>query len=217
MVTDVPEPGIVTLSSLQPQVGAPLTATLDRPRSGLIDTAGNNQRYLEVGEVPGHVLLDGVIDSSRVKPTRTPDATTGGYYLRATATYDDREEDRAGSVGQQGAGGAYYCGRPRCLPRLPEDENQQDRSVAENSPAGTNVGDPVKATDTTDDVLTYSLTGRIRPTVPGGFQINPATGQITVGPRTILDADVHPSADLHRHGHGEAVTEAGEAPQRLQQ
>ena len=32
-VTDVPEPGIVTLSSLQPQVETPLRATSQRPRS----------------------------------------------------------------------------------------------------------------------------------------------------------------------------------------
>ena len=31
------------------------------------------------------------------------------------------------------------------------------RDVDENSPAGTNVDDPVKANDTADDVLTYSL------------------------------------------------------------
>ena len=43
------------------------------------------------------------------------------------------------------------------------------RSVAENSPAGTNVGDPVAADDTQDDVLTYSLSE----TDPGQFQDRP--------------------------------------------
>ena len=51
------------------------------------------------------------------------------------------------------------------------------RSVAENSPAGTNVGDPVAADDTQDDVLTYSLSE----TDPGSFKIDPATGQIYGG------------------------------------
>ena len=47
------------------------------------------------------------------------------------------------------------------------------------------MGNPVKANDTADDVLTYSLTGASQ----GGFEIDAATGQITVGPRTILDAE----------------------------
>ena len=38
------------------------------------------------------------------------------------------------------------------------------------------------------DVLTYSLSGD-DDDVPGGFEIDPATGQITVGPRTVLDAE----------------------------
>ena len=50
---------------------------------------------------------------------------------------------------------------------------------------GPTVGDPVVATDTADDVLTYSLTG----TDAGSFEIDPATGQITVGFRTVLDAE----------------------------
>ena len=70
---------------------------------------------------------------------------------------------------------------------FPEDANA--RTVNENSPAGTNVGDPVAAMDTQDDVLTYSLTGANT----GMFMIDPATGQITVGPKTMLDHEATPS------------------------
>ena len=35
-----------------------------------------------------------------------------------------------------------------------------------------------------------------------GFRIDPATGQITVGPRTTLDADGDCQRHLHRHGRG---------------
>ena len=48
------------------------------------------------------------------------------------------------------------------------------REVAENSPAGTNVGDPVTATDTDTDTLTYSLEG----TDAASFQIVSTSGQI---------------------------------------
>ena len=48
------------------------------------------------------------------------------------------------------------------------------REVAENSPAGTNVGAAVTATDGNDDTLTYSLEG----TDAASFQIVSASGQI---------------------------------------
>ena len=49
-------------------------------------------------------------------------------------------------------------------------------SVDENSPAGTNVGDPITATDPdTGDTVTYSLTG----TDAASFDIGSSTGQIT--------------------------------------
>ena len=56
-----------------------------------------------------------------------------------------------------------------------------DRSVAENSPAGTSVGGPVIATDgDDDDALTYALTGS------NDFTIDNA-GRITVAPGATLD------------------------------
>ena len=48
----------------------------------------------------------------------------------------------------------------------------QTREVAENTPAGTNIGDAVTASDT--DVLTYSLND----TGAASFDINRATGQL---------------------------------------
>ena len=59
------------------------------------------------------------------------------------------------------------------------------RQVNENSPPGTRVGKPVVANDTPGDILTYTLTAN-----PGGrFDIDQASGQITVGPRTTLDRE----------------------------
>ena len=170
MVTDVPEPGIVTLSSLQPQVEAPLTAMLIDSE---VDTPTPTWKWEKSQDMSSWTPIDSVS-----LPIRTPDATTEGYYLRATATYDDEKRTaQAVSVNKVRAA-PTTTDAPATFPA-----GTVMRNVAENSPAGTNVGDPVKANDSADDVLTYSLTGE------GGFQINPATGQITVGPRTILDAD----------------------------
>ena len=71
------------------------------------------------------------------------------------------------------------------------------RSIAENSPAGTAVGDPVTGTpyddgeDQTDDALTYSLTGKAADS--GNFVINSATGQISVATGATLDYETDDS------------------------
>ena len=65
------------------------------------------------------------------------------------------------------------------------------RSIAENSPAGTAVGDPVTGTpyddgdDQTNDALSYSLTGKAKDS--GLFVIDSSTGQISVAENAVLD------------------------------
>ena len=57
-------------------------------------------------------------------------------------------------------------------------------SVAEDAAAGTKVGDPVTAIDPdSGDALTYSLSG----TDAAFFDIDSATGQISVGSNAFLD------------------------------
>ena len=57
------------------------------------------------------------------------------------------------------------------------------RSVVENTAAGENVGGPVAATDADGGTLTYTLGGAD----VASFDIDPDTGQITVGAGTTLD------------------------------
>ena len=193
-VTDVDEPGIVTLSSLQPQVGTSLMATLDDPEEtrDINNASEAKWKWEKSQDMSSWTVIDSV-DAAM----RAPDATTTGSYLRATATYDD-------SFGNGKTAQGVSVNKVRAAPTTADADSEfpptNARDVAENSPAGTNVGDPVKATDSADDVLTYSLTGANS----GGFQINPATGQITVGPRTILDAD-----DTVRYTVMVRATEAG--------
>ena len=66
------------------------------------------------------------------------------------------------------------------------------RKVDENSPPGTRVGDPVAANDAPGDVLTYTLVADNSDDA-SSYRIDPATGQITVGPRTALDFETNPS------------------------
>ena len=64
-------------------------------------------------------------------------------------------------------------------------------TIAENSPPGTNVGEPVTATDPDGDTLTYTLGGAD----VADFRIDSASGQITVGPDTSLDYETKPMYD----------------------
>ena len=63
------------------------------------------------------------------------------------------------------------------------------RSVPENSPAGTNVGAPVTASDDGNGTLTYSLSG----TDASKFAIDSSTGQIAVKTGTNLDYEARTS------------------------
>ena len=190
-VTDVDEPGKVTLSSLQPQADVSLTATLDAPEQSTTDTETWKWEKSR-SRTSGWTTIDDAGSANTYLPT----TATGSYYLRATATYKDAD----GTERTAAAVSATECGR-RLLqtpqPAFPDDPaDVNNRDVAENSPAGTNVGKPVKANDTSGEVLTYSLTDQNT----GGFEIDPVTAQITVGPRTVLDHE--PAPDLHRHGDG---------------
>ena len=75
--------------------------------------------------------------------------------------------------------------RARATNRAPsfEEGSSATRSVAENSAAGTAVGDPITATDREDDDIAYSLTGGDTEL----FDINKSTGQLSVAEGVSLD------------------------------
>ena len=64
--------------------------------------------------------------------------------------------------------------------------------AAENSPAGTNVGSPITATDPDSDTLTYSLSG----TDAESFEIDASTGQITTKSGETYDYETKSSYSL---------------------
>ena len=73
------------------------------------------------------------------------------------------------------------------------------RSVDENTPAGTGIGNPVLAADADNDPLTYTLGGDDA----GSFDIDAGTGQIGVGDGTALDYE----ADKNTYSVVVAVTD----------
>ncbi len=165
-VGNVEEEGTVTLSSTQPIEGTPLTATLDDP-DNVSGSVTWSWRSSPNRNSPGTLI------SGETSATYTPVAADVGRFLRATASYTDGE--RPGKSAQ-----AVSTNRVQAAPVAPNEppvfneSPSTSRNVAENTPADTNIGAPVTATDPEDDPLTYSLDVPSRAT----FDIVATTGQL---------------------------------------
>ena len=113
----------------------------------------------------------------------TPTTGDVGSRLRARAMYNDGEdededktaqEDSANSVRRAPASNSDPVFPDQDLTTPNVQDTGQEREVAENTPAGRNLGARVAATDS-GDVLTYSTSGADAES----FDINRATGQLT--------------------------------------
>ena len=106
-----------------------------------------------------------------------------GNYLRATAGYKDGESTETAKTAEVVSANAVLAHRSQnAAPAFPDQDpdtdgvqGNQERSVAENTPAGQPVGAPAAATDEdAADVLTYTLAGDD----VSFFSIDVATGQL---------------------------------------
>ena len=143
-VTDVEEEGVVTLSSMEPEVGVQLEATLE---DGDGNISGESWQWArsENGQI-GWINISGATSSSY-----TPVDTDRDFYLRASVTYTDRRGP--GKSAQAFTEQVFGENRP---PTFPSTENGQ-RSIAENTAADQNVGAALTAIDADLDTLTYTL------------------------------------------------------------
>ena len=180
-VTNVDEPGVVTLSARQPMAGVPLTATITDPDSVTTDNMA--------GSITTGVDWQWQKGSSNIpnadRETYTPTDSDIGSYLRATVTYKDPESGR--DTKRANVRSDYVVLRlasgnkaPEFAadqdPVTPDDQADAARKVAENTEAGENIGAPVRATDAdSGQKLTYTLEGSITLV---SFDIDWATGQI---------------------------------------
>ena len=162
-VTDVDEQGTVTLSAVQPQSATQLTATLTDPDG--TDT-GTTWQWAKASSKNGtYGNITGATSGSY-----TPTDGDVGSYLRATASYTDPE----GSGKSAMVTSEYAVQEIRATNRAPRFDGAPPIEVAENTPTGTPIGNPVVATDADGDKLTYTLEG----VDAGKFDINWATGQL---------------------------------------
>ena len=106
-----------------------------------------------------------------------------GRYLRVVATYDDPHgDDKTAAAVSANLTLAFNPDNLR--PVFPS--NTADRSIRENTRAGTSLGAAVRATDANNDRLTYSIPAS------DDFEIVSATGQLRT--RRMLD---HEDQDTH--------------------
>ena len=172
-VTNVDEPGEITFSPEEvPEPGVPITASLADGDGSIGGQSWQWQRSEEEGD---WTAIAGAT-SSTYTPSETDDVISEGdnegkgYYLRATVTYADGE-----GGGKSATADAGQVGTANVRPQFPASETGQ-RSVDENSRAGTNIGEPVAAEDPENNRLTYSLTGFDAES----FAIVSSTGQLRV-------------------------------------
>ena len=189
-VTDEDEGGVISLDAQQPQENRALTATLiDDDASVAQKTAAKWMwEHSESKGGPWTAILTAT--SAEYMPLGVADK-----YLRATATYTD---GHGSDKNAQEVTPHMVRAEPaanNANPVFPDEDTTTGsidvgRKVDENSPPGTRVGAPVAANDAPGDVLTYTLADSGD---NDNYRIDPATGQITVGPRTALDFETSPS------------------------
>ena len=187
-VTNVEEAGMIMLSTLQPQVGVAITATLTDGDGIGTDKLSSIEWQWYRGNTP---IAGGTNGAGAITSMYTPATGDIGSVLSAKAMYDDDEGDDK-AVEQDSAHAAREAPTSNVTPTFPTlagaTDTDQAREIAENTPAGTNIGDPVTASDT--DVLTYSLGG----TDAESFGINRATGHIVT--KAALDKETKDSYQL---------------------
>ena len=180
-VTNLNENGEVTLSAQQPQEDVEITASLtdgDGSVSGITwqwATASSRNGFSSTVTCPGTGAS-----------AYTPVTADVGKYLRATACYTD---------GQGSGKKAHGVSANRVLAAPPDpmppvySQDSTTRSVAENATPGTNVGQPVRATDPERAALTYTLEG----TNATSFDIVASSGQIKTKENVDLDFETKPT------------------------
>ena len=146
--------------------GSPITRyELERKEAG--------ESYALVSPGPG-------VAATTYRDSQVSAGTTYTYQLRpVNADGDGQWSDEATATARETP--TPPPPRPSNRPPVFADGPRTDRSIAENTAAGENVGAPVVATDS--GILTYMLGGADA----GSFGIVAATGQIQVGDGTNLD------------------------------
>ena len=173
-VTDVDEDGSITFSADPPSAGTALTATLnddDTPISGetwkwqISDDGQSNWRIITGADANSYIPKEAEI----------------GKFLRITVEYTDSFGGNKSAT----ADTAAIDSAPTTNEHPAFADSTTTREVAENAPAGQNIGDPVAATHA-DSVgtLVYSLDAN----GASNFDVDSSTGQLKT--KTVFDYEI---------------------------
>ena len=171
-VTDLDEPGEITLSSQQPQVDTELTATLKDADGGVVNESWQWEIYNDGtsnwDEISGRPTSDSYI----------PVLGDVDKRLRVTVTYTDGH-GTSGKTAQAEPNNAVRADPgANVAPTFPTGGSEDyTRSIPENTVAGEDIGLPVTATDS-DPADVGNLNYSLDPTSATVFDIVPTTGQL---------------------------------------
>ena len=183
-VTNVDDPGAVSLSTAMPLAGVGVTATLTDPDGGITGTMWQ----WSISDTAGGTFTD---ISGVQAASYTPLSDDLGKFLKATASYTDtqgpnkRAEKEADSA---------VANPPPAFPDADDDGTADPISltVAENASDGDAVG-TAGAADPDGDTLTYSVSGTDLAAFNEDFSLNTSTGAITVKTGATLDYETRTS------------------------
>ena len=202
-VTNVDEPGTITLNRLHPEVGAQITATLTDPDGDTTVIGGDlgwqwsTSKSLEPDRSVESDWNDATgtgNDATAYTPAGKTAGTTGasvdeGRYLRVVVTYTDTESETGAKKVIVVSANPVRADVSNAANGSPGFHRSGDytRTVPENTPVDDPVGDPVVASDPDLDTLTYALDNDatrddtlLADHDVNFFSIDQATGQITV-------------------------------------
>ena len=193
-VEDVEEPGKVTLSHLQPQVGVPITASVTDPDGPAADITATGWKWYRSSNMNGPWTEISGATAAAYTPKDDAGDDDRNKYLRAVATYND---SRPAEYGTKEAAGVsvHRVSEARTNNTAPTfSQTAVDRNIPENTKADVKIGAPVSATDPdTGDVLVYTLggAGTCSDNENACFSIDRATGQLMTKEK--LDSDTKDS------------------------
>ena len=200
IILNADDTGDLTLQWLQPEVGTPITATLTDPDTetdpvgSIMDPVWMWYTSKAADPVVGNLFHWTVItDASDNSYTPVATADEGDYLWVHVEYTDPHGGSKEAEAKSENPVRAEVSANANASPDFPDDTDT--RTVPESMAVGDPVGDPVAATDTDNDTLTYELDNDILPTNPLAaasdlqfFGIDRETGQIEVAKELDFDA-----------------------------
>ena len=180
--------GDLTLQWLQPEVGTAITATLTDPDGDTSSPTWTWYTSKAADPVIGNVFHWTEITEA-TDNSYTPVAADEGDYLWVHVGYTDPHGDgKEADAKSENPVRAEVSPNANASPDFPDDTDT--RTVPESTAVGDPVGDPVVATDTDNDTLTYELIEVDSPNNGDDefFDIDRESGQITVAQDLDYDA-----------------------------